>query len=240
VRDETWHLLEKYHVAYVIVDEPLLPPDVHYTADFAYFRWHGRGVRPWFNYRYDTKELTPWIPKVKAAAEKVKTVYGYFNNHYHGYAVENCLRVLEMLGTLTPKQVEAKKRVEGYLETTAFKESGLESFVDSSQLDFDGLLKAFLDVGRLKRAEEIRDNELTILKETDQWIEASVRDYHIIIDLEARTIMHDCADWSKALQTKRFCKHIGKLLLSMDRGKATKMLHRIYSQKEEWQFKPYT
>ncbi len=25
-------------------------------------------------------------------------VYGYFNNHYHGYAPENCLDVLEILG----------------------------------------------------------------------------------------------------------------------------------------------
>ena len=240
IKDETWSLLEKYHVAYVIVDEPLLPPDVHYTADFAYFRWHGRGVRPWYNYRYDRGELAPWAPKVKAAAEKVKTVYGYFNNHYHGYAVENCLHVLEMLGALTPAQAEAKTRVEDYLKTTAPKESRLEAFVAPSKLDFDGLLHAFLDAGRLKRAREIKDDELIITKMTDQRVEASVRDYHIVIDFEAKTILHDCADWSRALQTKRFCKHVGKLLLSMDREKATGMLQKIYSQKIEWQFKPYT
>jgi chaperonin cofactor prefoldin len=74
----------------------------------------------------------------------------------------------------------------------------------------------------------------------DQRVEAAVREYHIIIDSEARTILHDCADWSKALQAKRFCKQVGKLLLSMDREKATKMLEKIYSQKEKWQFKPYT
>jgi hypothetical protein len=65
-------------------------------------------------------------------------------------------------------------------------------------------------------------------------------EYHIVIDFEARTILHDCADWSKALPTKRFCKHIGKLFLSMDREKATEMLKRIYAQKEKWQFKAYT
>jgi uncharacterized protein YecE (DUF72 family) len=194
IREETWSLLEKYRVAYVVVDEPLLPSEVHITADFAYFRWHGRGMRPWYNYRYGAEELEPWIPKVKEAAEKVKTVYGYFNNHYHGYAVENCLRILEMLSTLTPAQVEAKKRVKDYLKAIVLKESRLEAFVEASQLDFDSLLRAFLDIGRLKRAKEIKDNELTIEKQTDQQIEASVRDYHIIIDFEARTILHDCAD----------------------------------------------
>jgi uncharacterized protein YecE (DUF72 family) len=52
MRDETWDLLKTYDVAYVIVDEPLLPPEVHLTADFAYFRWHWKGQNIWFDYRY--------------------------------------------------------------------------------------------------------------------------------------------------------------------------------------------
>jgi uncharacterized protein YecE (DUF72 family) len=241
MREETWELLTKYNVAYTIVDEPLLPPETHLTADFAYFRWHGKGQRPWYNYRYDVEELEPWVPKVKKAAEEVGTVYGYFNNHYHGYAVENCLQILEMLKALTLAQTEAKSKVENYFKASkVFKESKLEAFIEPAKLDFDSLLRAFLDMGRLKRAKEIKDSELTIEKETDQRIEATIREYHIIIDSEAKTILHDCADWNKALPTKRFCKHIGKLLLLIDREKATKMLTEIYSEKEKWQFKPYT
>ena len=51
-RDHSWlddgvfKLLEKYGVAYVIVDEPLLPPIVKVTSDIAYIRWHGRGLGP--------------------------------------------------------------------------------------------------------------------------------------------------------------------------------------------------
>jgi hypothetical protein len=187
------------------------------------------------------QELEPWVPKVKEAGKKVETIYGFFNNHYHGYAVENCLQVLEMLGVLTPEQAEAKSKVENYFETSkVFKESRLEAFIEPAKLDFDSLLHAFLDMGRLKRAKEMKDSELTIVKETDQRIEAEMREYHIVINAEARTILHDCADWSKALPTKRFCKHIGKLLLSMDREKATKMLTKIYLERERWQFKPYT
>ena len=33
MRNETWDLLKKYEVAYTIVDEPLLPSEVHLTAN---------------------------------------------------------------------------------------------------------------------------------------------------------------------------------------------------------------
>jgi uncharacterized protein YecE (DUF72 family) len=110
MRDETWDLLKKYDVAYVNVDEPVLPPEMHLTADFTYFRWHGHGEKIWFDYRYNKEELEPWVPKVKEASQKMKKVVGYFNNHYHGYAPENCLYLLERLGLLSEDQRKAKKR----------------------------------------------------------------------------------------------------------------------------------
>jgi len=112
IRDETWDLLKLYNVAYTNVDEPLLPPEVHLTTDLAYFRWHGRGAKPWFNYRYSKKELEPWIPKIKQSSKKVRKIMGYFNNHFHGYAAENCLYLIERLGLLSDKQKKAKERVE--------------------------------------------------------------------------------------------------------------------------------
>ena len=108
MRNETWILLKEYNVAYVNVDEPLLPPEVHLTANFTYFRWHGQGERPWFDYLYEKAELDEWVPKVEEAARNVKKVYGYFNNHFHGYAPENCLYLIEKLGLLTEEQKRAK------------------------------------------------------------------------------------------------------------------------------------
>jgi uncharacterized protein YecE (DUF72 family) len=122
MRSETWDLLRKYEVAYTIVDEPLLPPEVHLTADLAYFRWHGRGERPWFDYRYSKEELEPWVPKVEEASQKVKKVVGYFNNHFHGYAPENCLYLLERLGLSSEEQKRAKER-------TAKKQTQLGTFI---------------------------------------------------------------------------------------------------------------
>jgi uncharacterized protein YecE (DUF72 family) len=107
---ETFDLLKRYEVAYTIVDEPLLPPEVHLTADFAYFRWHGKGEDIWFDYQYSEEELQPWVPKVKETADKVKKVYGYFNNHYHGYAPENCLSLLQKLGLLSENQKKIKEK----------------------------------------------------------------------------------------------------------------------------------
>jgi uncharacterized protein YecE (DUF72 family) len=113
IRKETWDLLAKHNIAYTIVDEPLLPPEINITSNIAYFRWHGKGEKPWFNYKYSEKELKPWIPKLKSTAMKVKKTYGYFNNHFHGYAPENCLQVLEMLGMIkaTQKQVMQRTKI---------------------------------------------------------------------------------------------------------------------------------
>lgn len=241
MRKETWALLEKYQVAYTVVDEPLLPSEIHITTNIAYFRWHGHGTRPWYNYRYDTEQLEPWVPKIRKTAEKVQKLYGHFNNHYHGYAVENCLQVLEMLGVLTPEQTEAKKKVENYFGRSAkVRKPTLEAFVEPKEMSFEGLLRSFIDDRRLKRAERIKDDELKVVNETSERIEAVIRDYNIVIDLETRTILHDCADWSRVLPNKRLCKHIGKLLLTIDREKAAKILGKIYAQKDTWQFKPYT
>lgn len=241
MRQETWTLLEKYKVAYTVVDEPLLPPEVHVTSNIAYFRWHGRGTRPWYNYRYPAEELEPWIPKFKETTRKVDKVYGYFNNHYHGYAVENCLQVLEMLGILTPQQKAAKTKVENYFkDRSKIKEFKLEAFAEPTEMNFENLLRYFVAPGRLERALDIGNEELTIQKVTGENIEAVIREYHIIIDLKNSIILHDCADWGKILSTRKLCKHIAKLLLTIDREKATGILRNLYAQRDTWQFKSYT
>ncbi len=249
MREETWGLLNKNRVAYTIVDEPLLPPELHVTSDTAYFRWHGRGFRPWYNYLYARKELEPWISKIQEVADRVEMVVGYFNNHYHGYAVENCLQVLEMLGVLTEGQEKAKNTVEGHLQRKSRevkqRTETLEAFLETSEgatkeLNLSQLLQAFMDNRRLKRAKRIEDAEIEIQEMSEDQIRATIRDYHILIDLKNRVILHDCADWSRVLPEKRFCKHLGKLILSLEEEKAEEMLRKMYAAKESWNYKPYT
>ena len=107
LRDDVWSFLRSRNVANVIVDEPLLPPDTVTTADFAFIRWHGRGSRPWYNYRYSDRELDGWVPKVKDVTARVKKTFGYFNNHFRGFAVVNSLKIMEKLGISILEHKEA-------------------------------------------------------------------------------------------------------------------------------------
>ena len=44
LKEDVLDILSRYDVAYTIVDEPLLPPEVHVTTEeLAYVRWHGKG-----------------------------------------------------------------------------------------------------------------------------------------------------------------------------------------------------
>jgi hypothetical protein len=148
-----------------------------------------------------------------------------------------------MLGALTPEQAEAKNRVESYYVVKApaeAREEKLEAFVEPSKLTFDALLNAFIDEDRLKRARKIKDDEVSIKVQTDDVVEAKVKEYTVIIDVKAKTILHDCADWSRVLPSKKICKHVAKLLLTIERAKAENILKELHYKKESWQFKPYT
>ena len=99
MQDATFDLLRRYQVAYCIVDEPLLPSRVEVTAPFSYIRWHGHGKKLWYYYLYNQEELEVWVPKVQEIVKQTpKDVYGYFNNHWHGFAARNCVELMELLG----------------------------------------------------------------------------------------------------------------------------------------------
>ncbi len=98
-KERALRILADHNVAITLVDEPLLPAETTSTADFAFVRWHGRGSRPWYNYRYKQEELEEWKDRVQEVASKTRKVYGYFNNHFHGYAIENTLQMMDILGS---------------------------------------------------------------------------------------------------------------------------------------------
>jgi len=239
-------LLEKYGVAYTAVDEPLLPPDLHVTSDFAYIRWHGKGEQPWYNYHYKVEELKPWVPKVKTAAQKAKKVFGYFNNHYHAYAVKNSLEMAEMLEIITKEQKAVKDKVGNYLEAK-LKEPPpkpsmeLTAFMPEkiATMKLSDLLKVVMDDNRIKRANEIKDDEVSIEHASEDHVKANVREYHVSIDVQQRLILHDCPDWSRSAPVRQFCKHVGKVMMSVPEDLSVKIMKKIGTEKEKWEFKPY-
>ncbi|MCJ7766765.1 hypothetical protein MUP79_00025, partial [Candidatus Bathyarchaeota archaeon] len=128
--------------------------------------------------------------------------------------------------------------VEAYINKSERTEtSSLLAFIEPKGKAFNDLLRYFVSPQRLKRAEEINDDEVRITNETDSRIEAQVKGYHILIDTNTKTIFHDCADWQKILATKKLCKHIARLLLSIDRQTATRTLEKLFEKRDEWQLK---
>jgi uncharacterized protein YecE (DUF72 family) len=58
-KDDLYALLSHHNIANTIVDEPLLPVDLATTSnEFTFIRWHGKGRRVWYDYRYTEGELT--------------------------------------------------------------------------------------------------------------------------------------------------------------------------------------
>ncbi len=240
---EAYDLLKEHGVAYTVVDEPLLPPEVHVTAPFSYIRWHGRGKDPWYDYPYTESELREWVPKVQGIAEASDPVYGFFNNHYHGYAPEDCLQVLEMLGIATPAQKEMAEHIKDFREGVTRVAGGkvrattLDAFEEAPAMDTEvaDALRGFMDQGRLERGARIPSDTVEVSDEGDE-VRARVGDYRVLIDFRGRTILHDCEDWSSRLIKREFCKHVAKVFLSMGREEAVERLGAIRAARAEWRF----
>ncbi len=239
MREETWRILSKYNVAFTIVDEPLLPPEIQLTADFAYLRWHGQGQRPWYDYHYTVEELEKWVPKLKEVEKETKTVYGYFNNHFHGYAVENCLKVLQMLGDLTPEQEEALQRAQTHLGKVRDSSFGLGKWMqsDEDRSRVVGALTALMGESRLSRALTISDDEVKVTVSGKDRVEARIRNYQLSMDMRSKTIVHDCGDWERSLETKQLCKHVGRVLLALPQDYAIAWIDEVQSDLENWSFR---
>jgi len=84
---KVYNLLKKYNVAWVIADSPNYPKAEAVTADFVYIRMHGSKVL--FSSNYTKKELSSLAQKIKKYLKQGLDVYVYFNNDFHGYAIEN-------------------------------------------------------------------------------------------------------------------------------------------------------
>jgi len=94
-------LLRRNGAALALIDhpwffgiEPLMRRSDVLTADFAYVRWLGdrRAIEQkttrWDRLIVDrTRDMGRWIPAIRTILDRGLTVYGYFNNHYAGYAI---------------------------------------------------------------------------------------------------------------------------------------------------------
>jgi len=94
--EKTYKLLEKYNCAWVIADSPSYPRADVATADFVYIRLHGSKVL--FSSKYTKNELNSLAEKIKRWLKQNLDIYCYFNNDFHGYAIENAKELLKLCG----------------------------------------------------------------------------------------------------------------------------------------------
>lgn len=237
LREEVYSLLERYDIGLVVVDEPSLPIVPRVTSDFAYIRWHGRGERPWYYYRYAEDELRKWVPIVKGLLDQADRVFGYFNNHFRGYAPLNALQMLSLLGAASKRQEQKLADVLEYFRIGTLEEvrRGLERA--SKRGSWESVIAILAGDTRFRRAQEMPDSNVGGLRISGSRVEAEVRDYVILIDVAGRIVVHDCEDWRKRIEEKRICKHVAKLLLVLPKRISENILKDISLNYDEWGFK---
>ncbi len=99
--ETTATLLKENNVAWVQIDEPKfstsVAQEVPVTGRMAYFRFHGRNAKDWwsgdsesrYRYLYSPEEITQLTDRITTAAEQVRMLFAYFNNHWQAYAPRN-------------------------------------------------------------------------------------------------------------------------------------------------------
>ena len=98
-----YDFLKQHKIGYVSVDEPqlpnLMPRQCIVTTDVGYVRLHGRNKQTWwdrdkgdrYDYLYSRSELEEFKSDIAAILDRVKKMYLFFNNCYHGQAAQNAL-----------------------------------------------------------------------------------------------------------------------------------------------------
>jgi uncharacterized protein YecE (DUF72 family) len=90
---EVYAALRDAGIMFCATSGPKLPDDLIRTADEIYVRFHG--TDKWYDYRYSDAELADWAKRIEDSG--AKRVWVYFNNDYHGNAIDNGKTLREML-----------------------------------------------------------------------------------------------------------------------------------------------
>jgi hypothetical protein len=89
---------------------------------------------------------------------------------------------------------------------------------------------------RLARSFTIPDDDVKVKVANMKTIEAKIRDYNLKMDIASKTILHDCGDWERAIETRQLCKHIGKVLLTISEPVALAWVSAIHENLDAWRY----
>jgi len=119
VRHSSWNdaafyeFLREKGVGFCNIDQPIigrsLRPSAQATAPVGYVRLHGQRYDTWFsddetipaheryNYLYSSKELEPWVARVRIVSGNTQDTFVVTNNHFQGKALVNALQLISIL-----------------------------------------------------------------------------------------------------------------------------------------------
>ena len=96
--EDTYELLREFNAAFCIHDMPGIPTPRIITADSIYVRFHGSTGK--YEGDYPKSALRDWAQWINEHTKGVRSVYAYFNNDIHAYAVHNAKTLREQIGIL--------------------------------------------------------------------------------------------------------------------------------------------
>jgi len=92
IDDSFFNLLSRHGIAFVIADSGKRYPYYEaVTANFVYLRFHGR--EHLYATNYDEAVLQSFAVKIMNWLGEGKAVWAFFNNDFHGFAVDNAMRL---------------------------------------------------------------------------------------------------------------------------------------------------
>ncbi|MBI3568559.1 MAG: DUF72 domain-containing protein [Gemmatimonadetes bacterium] len=107
ITDGILALLAEHRVSLALTDARWIPRKTMLqlaerpTGDVAYVRWMGpdRSIVDYSRVQVDrTNEIEKWVAVLPALAARVKTVYGYVNNHFAGHSPASVRAMQRLLG----------------------------------------------------------------------------------------------------------------------------------------------
>ncbi len=100
-RDPSWfhedlyNIMRQYNVAFCMYHLAGFMSPKAVTADIIYVRLHGPGEA--YQGQYETEELAGWAGAFSTWINQGKTIYCYFDNDEAGYAVQDAVRLRQMM-----------------------------------------------------------------------------------------------------------------------------------------------
>ena len=85
--EDTYKLLSKFNAGFCIHDMPGMKVPRVVTADIIYIRFHGPTGK--YQGNYSKAALQNWAKWLKEHTKQAHSIYAYFNNDIHAYAIRN-------------------------------------------------------------------------------------------------------------------------------------------------------